>query len=100
MTADVHYLDDGGVFVREHIGYAAAMGGVCCDAVVAWHHHFAFVVVFNLDFSVGEILFLSFCFIVSLVGTFSARDGTFSDGSFNLCLMWRLISTSITEGML
>lgn len=84
VTADVHHLENGVFVAQIHIRDAGAPGSVTCHAVIAWHDHIAVKVGLRLFLS---FLNASFCFIVSLVGTFSFSDGNCSARSLRISLM-------------
>lgn len=60
----MHHLDDGEFAGEVHVVSTATLGGMDSEAVIAWHHHFALVVVFNFVFSVPSFLFLRECHVV------------------------------------
>ncbi len=97
VAADMHHLEDGVPVAEIHIGDAGASGGVACHTLIARHNHVAVEV--GLRFL---LLFLnaSFCFIVSLVGTFSFSDGSCSDRSLRISFMYRFSTCSLAFGML
>lgn len=84
VSADVHHLEDGVLVAQIHIGDAGASGGVACHVVIARHANIAVKVGLGSFFSLFNA---SFCFMVSLVGTFSFSDGSCSDRSLRISLM-------------